>query len=214
MAEETGGTPSGGPPAFPGNAPPAPPVPPPVPPGPAAAPPPFPAPGVPFAPPGNFAAAPQAAYASWGLRLGGWLIDAVILIVVQFVVAALLPKHGAGVVRWTMRAHNGMVRHNHLSFLALGITAVVAIIYATVLFGGKRGQTVGMMAVGVRGLSGDHGGPVGYGRAFWRSLLEQVFRVTIIIWIVDMLFPLWDSRRQTLHDKAVGSVVVRARPGG
>ena len=30
-----------------------------------------------------------------------------------------------------------------------------------------------------------------------------------------MLFPLWDTRRQTLHDKVAGSVVlrVRARPG-
>jgi uncharacterized RDD family membrane protein YckC len=151
------------------------------------------------------------AYASWGLRLGGWLIDAVILLVVQFILGALLPKHGALTVQMTMRMHNGVTRHNHISFLALGLTAVVAIIYATVLFGGKRGQTVGMMAVGVRGLSGDHGGPVGYGRAFWRSLLEQLFRLTVIVWIIDMLFPLWDSRRQTLHDKAVGSVVVRVR---
>jgi uncharacterized RDD family membrane protein YckC len=27
--------------------------------------------------------------------------------------------------------------------------------------------------------------------------------------LIDVLFPLWDPKRQTLHDKAVGSVVVK-----
>jgi RDD family len=27
-------------------------------------------------------------------------------------------------------------------------------------------------------------------------------------WIVDMLFPLWDSRKQTLHDKVTGALVL------
>jgi len=110
--------------------------------------------------------------------------------------------------------HNGTVRHNHLSILALLITAILAIAYATILVGGPGGQTVGMMAVGVRGLSGRDGRPVGYRRALGRSLLEQVLRLTVIVWVIDMLFPLWDARRQTLHDKAAGSVVVRTRRGG
>jgi uncharacterized RDD family membrane protein YckC len=62
---------------------------------------------------------------------------------------------------------------------------------------------------------------LGYGRAFWRALAEQFLRilgtVTIIlglIWLLDMLFPLWDSKKQTLHDKIVGTVVIRVRPTG
>jgi uncharacterized RDD family membrane protein YckC len=33
------------------------------------------------------------------------------------------------------------------------------------------------------------------------------------LWIVDLLWPLWDSKRQTLHDKVVDTVVVRVSPG-
>ena len=29
-----------------------------------------------------------------------------------------------------------------------------------------------------------------------------------------MLWPLWDSKNQTLHDKAVGTVVIRIRNAG
>ena len=31
----------------------------------------------------------------------------------------------------------------------------------------------------------------------------------VIPWIIDMLWPLWDDRNQTLHDKVVGTVVLR-----
>jgi uncharacterized RDD family membrane protein YckC len=203
MTNDIPANPGGGPPSFPGNAPPAPP-----------APPGFPPPQGHYPPPGNFTVPGTMPYASWGLRLGGWLIDFVIFFVVQAVVGALVPKKGALTVHWVMHLHNGTVRHNHLSFVALLITAALAVIYATILFGGPRGQTVGMMAVGVRGMADVGGGQVGYGRALGRALLEQVFRFTIIVWIIDMLFPLWDKKRQTLHDKVVGAVVMRTRHTG
>jgi hypothetical protein len=31
--------------------------------------------------------------------------------------------------------------------------------------------------------------------------------------IIDMLFPLWDSQRQTLADKIMGTVVLKVPPG-
>ena len=95
------------------------------------------------------------------------------------------------------------------------------VIYATVLYGGARGQTVGMMAVGVRVVRDGAHDALGYGQAFWRALVEQFLRilatVTIIlglIWLLDMLFPLWDKKQQTLHDKVVRTVVIRVRPTG
>jgi uncharacterized RDD family membrane protein YckC len=62
---------------------------------------------------------------------------------------------------------------------------------------------------------------LGYGRAFWRAFVEQFLRilgtVTLILgvlWLLDMLFPLWDSKKQTLHDKIVKTVVISVRPTG
>jgi uncharacterized RDD family membrane protein YckC len=31
----------------------------------------------------------------------------------------------------------------------------------------------------------------------------------VIPGLIDVLFPLWDPRHQTLHDKAAGSIVLR-----
>ena len=40
-------------------------------------------------------------------------------------------------------------------------------------------------------------------------LLEYVLAFVFFLpWVLDMLFPLWDRKNQTLHDKAVGSVVI------
>ena len=113
------------------------------------------------------------------------------------------------------------MRRRHISALPFLITAALYVVYGTVLCGSPRGQTVGMMAVGVRAVREGSLGVLGYGRALARAVVEGVFRllellffVLGLIWLLDMLFPLWDTKRQTLHDKVAGSVVLRLRPAG
>ena len=57
-------------------------------------------------------------------------------------------------------------------------------------------------------------GSVGYGKAFLRSLVALLLGYTVIVGILDVLWPLWDKKNQTLHDKAVGTVVLRTRNAG
>ena len=45
-------------------------------------------------------------------------------------------------------------------------------------------------------------------------LLNLLFFLLGILWVLDMLFPLWDAKRQTLHDKVAGSVVLRVTGTG
>jgi uncharacterized RDD family membrane protein YckC len=149
-------------------------------------------------------------YAGWGTRLGGWLIDAVILFVVQAILGRLF-RHVNALTLHIESTRNGVVHHTTFSFIALGVTTLVAIAYTTILCGGPRGQTVGMIAVGVRVVRDDTQNVLGYGLALGRSALEQVFRYTVVVWLLDMLFPLWDQKRQTLHDKIVKTVVIRVR---
>ena len=96
----------------------------------------------------------------------------------------------------------------------LSIAAVVVVGYGTVFCGSNRGQTIGMMAVGVRVVDAASGVPIGYWRAFGRALLEYVLAFAFFLpWVLDMLFPLWDRKNQTLHDKAVRSVVINKSVG-
>ncbi len=154
-------------------------------------------------------------YATWGIRLGGYLIDFVIFAVV-LVVLALLFRHSHSLDVHLM-AKKG-ARRRSFSAVPFLITAVLYVAYGTILCGSARGQTVGMMAVGVRAVRDQTFEVLGYGRALGRAVVEGVFRLLSLftvflglIWLLDMLFPLWDSKRQTLHDKVAGSVVLRVR---
>jgi len=112
-------------------------------------------------------------------------------------------------------------RRRSFSAVPFLITGVLWIAYGTLLCGSPKGQTVGMMAVGVRVVRDETLAALGYGRALARAAFEGVLRLINLlflllglIWVLDMLFPLWDKKRQTLHDKVAGSVVLRVRPAG
>jgi len=219
MSDESSGSSAGGPPSFPGNAPPAPaapPAPPSYPPPPSGGYPPpqgqYPTPayGAPSGPP----------YATWGIRLGGYLIDLVIFLPL-LVVLYIAFRHSHTLDVHLMTRRSGHNTRRSISLLSPLITGVAFIVYATVLCGGPRGQTVGMMAVGVRVVREEAHDALGYGRALWRAFAEGFMRflgsVTVIlglIWLLDMLFPLWDKKRQTWHDKLAKTVVIRVRATG
>jgi uncharacterized RDD family membrane protein YckC len=73
-------------------------------------------------------------------------------------------------------------------------------------FHGRTGQTPGDAALGIRVVDIDNGNVIGYGRAFGRCLVSIVSGLVIVL---GYLWMLWDPRKQTWHDKAVGSVPVR-----
>jgi uncharacterized RDD family membrane protein YckC len=216
MVDEANGAAGGGAPSYPGGTSEGPPpMPPPMPPPP---PPSYPAPPPGGYPPpqGGFGAGPGllgAPYASWGLRVGGYLIDGVILFVVNLILQALFRRSNVLVLHNTMTT-GGVVHHQRYDFLVYGLSAILFLIYCTVLVGGPRGQTVGMMAVGARAVRNGSGAVVGYGKAFLRSLVALLLGYTVIVGILDLLWPLWDKKNQTLHDKAVGTVVLRTRNAG
>ena len=118
-----------------------------------------------------------APYASWGLRVGGYLIDGVIFLVVNFILQALFRRSNVLVLHNVMTTR-GVVHHQRYDFLVYGLGAIFFLIYCTVLVGGPRGQTVGMMAVGVAGRArrvqcrgrlrpGRSGGP--WWRCYWAT---------------------------------------------
>jgi uncharacterized RDD family membrane protein YckC len=135
---------------------------------------------------------------------------------VQLAVGAAFRNASTLTLHFTTHMNNGTIRHARIDFLALIVVTVVAALYNAILVGGPRGQTVGMMAVGIRAVpDGTDQGAVGYGTALLRWLLQLVLWIVVVVpWILDMLWPLWDRKNQTLHDKAVGTVVLRVRSTG
>jgi uncharacterized RDD family membrane protein YckC len=129
--------------------------------------------------------------AGWWTRVGATIIDGLIVAVI----GAILLVAIAG------------VRGQGFSFGAQGLM----FIYASILLGIPRSQTVGMMALGTRVVDANTGGVIGLGRSVGRAAVYLVLAITVIGGLIDILWPLWDSRNQTLHDKAIGSVLIHIR---
>jgi uncharacterized RDD family membrane protein YckC len=126
-------------------------------------------------------AAPRAGF--W-LRFGAAVMDAVMLLIIAFVLIAAFR-----------------------SLAAVGVAWVVGIAYFTYFEGGPRGQTLGKRAMGIRVVDLATGGPIGYGRGFVRCLGRNVSGVAVYI---GYLWVLWDREKQAWHDKFAANVVVPA----
>ncbi|MYC06652.1 MAG: RDD family protein [Chloroflexi bacterium] len=107
--------------------------------------------------------------------------------------------------------------------LFIGVMIASAIIFVGYivwwLFALRRGQTPGKRIVGIRVIK-DDGEPSGWGYTFLREFVIKGLLVRTlsgatsgIVWLVDNLWPLWDraEKMQTLHDKLLGTLVVRNR---
>ena len=94
----------------------------------------------------------------------------------------------------------------------LVVSIVVGVIYFALLNGGAKGQTLGKMVWGTRVRDAATGGPLGPAKAAMRYLVPSLLSIVTfgLIWFPDGLWLFWDRRRQTLHDKLAGSVVVNA----
>jgi uncharacterized RDD family membrane protein YckC len=139
---------------------------------------------------------PAAAYASWGARLGAYLVD--FLILVPFVIIAW--ALGTGTDEAT-----GLPTINAFYYIAI-LGAVIVSGYNRWFQAGKTGQTWGRKALGIRLVSEATGQPIGAGNAFVRDLAHIVDSLACYI---GWLFPLWDAKKQTFADKIVKTLVVR-----
>lgn len=88
-----------------------------------------------------------------------------------------------------------------------GVIALVWIGYLAWCASSHRGQTLGMMLYGIAVRNDADGGRVTAARATLRS----VILFALFGFLIDLLWPLWDYKRQSLHDKAARTVVVDMR---
>jgi uncharacterized RDD family membrane protein YckC len=87
-----------------------------------------------------------------------------------------------------------------------GFGTVLGFVVAAVYFGyfhGTTGRTPGNAALGIRVVDIDDGSTIGYGRAIGRWAMSYVSTIVIL---VGYFWMLWDPKKQTWHDKVVGSV--------
>ncbi|GLP79821.1 RDD family protein [Mycobacterium antarcticum] len=221
------------PPPPPGDFPP--PIPegyqPPPPPGGGYPPPPPPGGGyVPAPPGGGYASAPASdgtfgqgpeQYTPWLTRVLAWLIDwvpvailsgigSILLVTMQKVETVCITddseyqlgdfcatgSNGPSGLAWTL-------------FIVLEIIALAYVVWNLGLKQGTTGSSIGKGIMKFKVVSEETGQPIGFGKSVLRELVYIVaYGACGIVWIVAVLFPLWDPKRQTLVDKLIKTVAV------
>jgi uncharacterized RDD family membrane protein YckC len=89
--------------------------------------------------------------------------------------------------------------------IAYVIYILATFIYFAAMEGGASGQTLGKKLLGIRVIDFRAGGPIGFGR----GLLRQIGRILSgFVLYLGYLWMLWDSEKQTWHDKIATTVVV------
>ena len=129
----------------------------------------------------------------WWRRVGATLIDSLILLVPLIVVGAATGSNG----------------------LMLAVVIVFGILYAPLLMaraGANNGQTLGKQVAGIRVVH-ESGQPMDFGKGIIRDFVgKTVLGFVPLYGLVDVLFPLGDSRNQAIHDK-IGSTTVHLAHG-
>jgi uncharacterized RDD family membrane protein YckC len=80
-------------------------------------------------------------------------------------------------------------------------------LYNRVYLISQRGYSIGQGIVKVKVVDAS-GRLLSMGTAFVRLLAQAGMGFVPFLPLLDLLWPLWDERRQTLHDKAVGCYVI------
>lgn len=101
--------------------------------------------------------------------------------------------------------------------IALVLSGAIASLLYSVVFLAWKQATPGKLVVGLRVRrreSPDLPGGTIAARVGFVSLIgigTQVIPILFVISLLDVLWPLWDSKKQALHDKVAGTNVVRTR---
>ncbi|WP_214416474.1 RDD family protein [Sphaerisporangium fuscum] len=144
-------------------------------------------------------------YGPWGAPLGGrfrrllagaadLLIVAVITSPLSTTVAQRMPDGTVEVVS----ARNGLA------------VAVVWFLYFWLLTAFWRGQTLGKKLFRLRVVQDPTQERVTPGQAAIRELVYGIFSLVCCLGLVDLLWILFDGKKQALHDKAASTIVVDA----
>jgi uncharacterized RDD family membrane protein YckC len=139
-------------------------------------------PPAPPPPQGDWQQGPSGPRASFGRRLVALIVDDILISVVAGIAIAIF---GVGV--------------------GYGLYGLFGLLYFALLEGGARGQTLGKMALGIRVIDFNTGGPIGYARGFLRYVGKIISGVVCAL---GYLWMLWDKEKQTWHDKIATTVVV------
>jgi uncharacterized RDD family membrane protein YckC len=161
-------------------------------------------------------ALPKQAYTPWLTRVLAWLIDFIPIFIVEGIGWALLMgTQETACITDASEYDLGQfcaTGASTIGQLSIGLAGIIVLAYVIWNFGyrqGTTGSSIGKSIMKFKVVSEKTGQPIGFGMSVVRLLLYLVAAgICGIVWLVAVLFPLWDAKRQTLVDKIISTVAL------
>lgn len=151
-------------------------------------------------------------YAEWVDRVLAALIDGALVAVVMFVLYFVFGALIAGVAAVGGEDNPLAGGLCCITMIIVPVSMLIIGLYNKVYLITKRGSSIGQGIMKLKVVDGQ-GSLLQMGPAVLRLLVQMGLSIVpflgIFLVLLDLLWPLWDPQRQTLHDKAVGSFVVK-----
>ena len=148
-----------------------------------------------------------------GGRLGARIIDIAIIVVVFIILIIVGVASAIGVADGdsTITEEDTAAVGTIIAFTLLAVA--ISILYEVTLIATK-GQTLGKMATRIKVVRADNGLVPGWGKSIGRWIIPAALGfIPFVGWLLSLLVYvslLWDKVRQGWHDKAAGTLVIKA----
>ncbi len=164
---------------------------------------------------------PSGVLASFGSRLGAWLLDG--LFVSLLTLIALVPFGLIGFSQWETASEPCTVNGQpgtcnvptddtivvlFVLFAVWTLLGILLLVIYHVRPVSKTGQTPGRKILGIKVVDTNTGAPPSFGMALVRYFFASF--ISGALCYLGYLWMLWDDKKQTWHDKVCSTVVVRA----
>lgn len=156
-------------------------------------------------------------YALWADRVLAALVDGGLVfaaVIVLYIIIAIIGGVGSAALGSISDDVGGLFASGACCtfFVLPPLATLLVSLYNKVYLIGTRGYSIGQGVMNLKVVMGD-GSAVPMNTSIIRFLVQFGLGIIPIIgWILvllNLLWPLWDPQRQTLHDKAVGTFVVK-----
>lgn len=137
--------------------------------------------------------------ANWGQRVGGYLLDMLIIIG---------PMYALGFI--DLAGSDDPATAAPGPFFLIGMVYALGMGIYQLYLEGKTGQTTGKKVLGISLHREADGSTLGFGMAFVRKLAHFLDSFACYL---GWLWPLWDDKNQTFADKVCNTVVIKVNKG-
>lgn len=154
----------------------------------------------------------------WWKRLVAAIIDWLIVGIPSRIIGPILFSGMFSAPRITIDPNTGTIETG--GFMGRMLAAQGALALMTIAIGaayfiyfhGSSGQTIGKKLMAIKVVDIDSGNTIDYSKAFMRWLIPGLGAWVScgLLPLLDGLWPLWDPKRQALHDKLASTLVIDA----